>query len=342
MEPSRREFLKAALGLACTLGGCGTLGSASQGPVDLASFLPPGDVTGRRAPALLPYNASFVGHLRRIGGDSGIGSAGIDYAPTPGAATTLVCPAAAGMVIGERDSHNVSGMTLTIAHGLGWKTEYAHLDARFVGYGTGRVERGDVIAIMGASGTGATRGGTQGRLYHLHLNLYSPAFTPLYRALIVQPWPERTPGYRYLVDAEDFSLGGRATSLSYRRAADDDLDRRFGVTHDAAVRYCDELLDRLGDAEAARVKRRTEEERATEFAYNVDLRIWHLWQRLDGARHPFDPGQVARHRETLLMFITTLPRLTAPVVEAARGGDYRKRRATPMKVYENRREFGIR
>jgi murein DD-endopeptidase MepM/ murein hydrolase activator NlpD len=339
----RREFLRASVGLAATLCGCATSGVASQSTIDVDQHLRPGEVGGRGAAALLPYNATFVGHLRRIGGDSsGIGAAGIDYAPYPGAPQTLICPAAAGVVIGHRDSLNVSGMTLTIAHGLGWKTEYAHLQARFVGYGTGRVDRGDIIAIMGASGTGATRGGTQGPLYHVHLNLYGPAYTPLYRDFVVQPWPQRPRGYQYLVDAEDFSLAGRATALRYRRPEDDDLDRRFLRAHDAAVQYCDDLLDRLGDAEAAAARERDQWERATQLAYNVDLRIWLLWQRLGGTRHPFDAGQVARHRTALLEFITTMPRLTAPIVEGSRAAEYRRRSERPLKVYESQREFGTR
>jgi hypothetical protein len=310
--------------------------------IEIDSRLPPGEVAGRQTARLLPYNATFAGHLRRIGGDSGIGSAGIDYAPHPGAERTLISPVAAGVVIGHRDSLDVSGMTLTIAHGLGWKSEYAHLEARFVGYGSGRVERGDIIAIMGASGTGATRGETRGPLPHVHVNLIGPEFTPLYRGLVVQPWPQRNPGYHYLVDAEDFSLAGRATALPYRRRDDDALDLSFLRAHDEAVQYCDDLLDRLGDAEAAAAKQRSQWERATDFAYDVDLRIWLLWRRLEGTQHPFDAAQVARHRATLLTFITTMPRLTAPVVEAPRVGEYRRRRETPLKVYDNRREFGTR
>ncbi len=231
MERGRREFLKTAVGLVATLAGCATADVALRDSIEIDSRLPPGDVAGRQTARLFPFNATFAGHLRRIGGDSsGIGSAGIDYAPHPGAERTLISPVAAGVVIGHRDSHDISGMILTIAHGLGWKSEYAHLEARFVGYGNGRVERGDIIAIMGASGTGATRGGTQGPLPHVHLNLVGPAFTR--------------------------SIEGS---------------------------WC-----------------------------------------------------------ALLTFITTMPRLTAPVVEGARVAEYRGRRETPLKVYDNRREFGTR
>jgi len=66
------------------------------------------------------------------------------------------------------------------------------------------------------------------------------------------------------------------------------------------------------------------------------------WQRLAGARHPFDPEQAARHRGILQELITTVPRLTAPIVEAVRIADYRVRRETPLKVYESHREFGTR
>ena len=84
MERGRRDFLKTALGLACAVSGCATAGESSRGLIDLTPRLIPG-VSGRQTPALPPFSASFAEHLRRISGDSsGIGSAGIDYAPHPG------------------------------------------------------------------------------------------------------------------------------------------------------------------------------------------------------------------------------------------------------------------
>src|SRR5262249_58864494 len=90
---------------------------------------------------------------------------------------TLVCPVAAGVAIGAHDDISTSGMALVIGHGLGWKTYYAHLQARFIGYRE-RVERRDVTAVMGASGTGASRGGGGGAR-HLHLTPRGAAWAPL-------------------------------------------------------------------------------------------------------------------------------------------------------------------
>ena len=336
----RRKFFEFGVGLASALSGC-----VSDPMRDTHGSRPPGPVipgaTERGTPPVLAFGSSFRDHIRRIGGDSsGIGNAGIDYAPHPGAERTLICPVAAGIVIGHRDSATISGMTITIAHGLGWKSEYAHLEARFVGYGTGRVSRGDIVAVMGASGTGAGRGGTRGPLRHTHLNLWAPAFTPLFQGIEIQPWPNNNPGYRYLVDAEAFSLGGSATGLPYRRPDDDALDHAFLQTHEAAVRYCDALLDTLGDADAAGAKERNRFERETEFAYNVDLRVWYLWQRLSGAQHPFNVATVGEHRHALRAFVNGVPQLGAPVVEPTRRSEYRMLRAQPIRVYQDQRDFG--
>ena len=173
MTHGRREFLQASAGLVALLSGCATSGVARDDTIDLDPHLRPGSVSGRRAAGLLPFNATFVGHLRRIGGDSsGIGIAGIDYAPEPSVPQTSICPALAGVVTGHQDSHNVSGMTVTVAHGLGWKTVYGHLAARFVGYGSGRIARGDVLAIMGAPVVEASRAGEYRTVRSTPLKVY--------------------------------------------------------------------------------------------------------------------------------------------------------------------------
>ena len=127
---TRRAFLG---GIGAAVAGCATT-SGPVGPLDLAPRLTPLVADRSRAP-YLPHGASFFDHVNRVGVGSAGGAsvAGIDYAPLPSSIETLICPPARGLVIGQRDAHTVSGMTLMIAHGLGWKTEYGHLESRFVG-----------------------------------------------------------------------------------------------------------------------------------------------------------------------------------------------------------------
>jgi hypothetical protein len=62
----RREFLRASAGLAAILAGCAPSGAARGDTLDLDPHLVPGAVSGRRAAGLLPFNATFAGHLRRL------------------------------------------------------------------------------------------------------------------------------------------------------------------------------------------------------------------------------------------------------------------------------------
>jgi Peptidase family M23 len=245
-----------------------------------------------------------------------------------------VCPVAAGVVIGAHDNISASGMTLVIGHGLGWKTLYAHLQARFIGYRE-RVERRDVTAVMGASGTGASRGGV-GVARHLHLTLLGPAWAPLFARTSRQDRPANNLGWRHILDPEEFSLGGRNAFLPYSRSDDAAYDRAFATLHDEAVRVTDDLLDRIGDADAVRTKTREQFERDTHFDYHVDQRIWFLWQRLERSPHPFTDDDARTHRATLLRFMSGTPRFTAPIVEPARRSEYRVRRVQPMKTYDAR------
>jgi hypothetical protein len=275
---------------------------------------------------------TFAGHKRE---GPGRGRAGIDYGLLPGEAETEICPVAAGVVIASRDAEGGAGMVLYVAHGLGWKSEYAHLKARFVRY-RDHVNRRELIALMGASGSGATRGGI-GVAHHLHLSLFGPAFTPLLTGVDVQHWPTARPGWQYVLDPEEFSVGGRDSFLLFSRSEDFLAhDFSFRDTHGAAVDFCDRLLSRLGDAEALKAMSRERWETETAFAYNVDQRIWFLWQRLDTGPHPFSPSEVEEYRATLQRFMGTVPRLTAPIVEPARRNEYTRRRTQPLAVYKGR------
>jgi hypothetical protein len=322
---SRRSFTWLALvGL-----GSGCAGS-SRGLIDLGPAFAT-RVTGRGFPPYLDVgSSSFPDHVRR----PELSLGGIDYGPVAVREDTLVAPAAAGTVIKAVDNQTYGGMGITVGHGLGWKTDYAHLQARYVGYRE-RLERRDVFAVMGATGLGASRGGL-GVARHLHLTLYGPAWTPLYAGASLQTHPRTRPTWRYVLDPEEFSLAGRNSYLPYSRGDDASHDTAFLALHADAVRAVDVLLDRLGYAAAAEAKLRTRFERETQFDYEIDQRLWFVWTRLGGDAHPFSATEVGEHRATLLRFMSATPRFTAPIVEPGRRAEYRMRRPSPMKVYDGR------
>src|SRR5262249_54105633 len=58
--------------------------------------------------------------------------------------------------------------------------------------------------------------------------------------------------------------------------------------------------------------------------------------RLERGPHPFTEDDAHAHRATLLRFMSTVPRFTAPIVEPTRRGEYHVLRTQPVKVYEDR------
>jgi murein DD-endopeptidase MepM/ murein hydrolase activator NlpD len=267
---SRRRFLR--LGVIGALApACASMRSGPHADRDYPPYL---------SSAWGPATSTFAGH-RGPGG----GRAGVDYGRVWGQPETEICPAAAGVVSALDDDHPTGGLMLYVSHGLGWRTEYAHLKSRFARVGD-RVERRDVIGLMGASGRGASRGEI-GVATHLHLSLLGPAFTPLLRGVDLQHWPDAAPGFQYVLDPEQFSIGGRNAFLLYSRPEDAErYDRPFREAHDAAVAY-------VGSAHAA----------------DVDRRLWSLWQR---------PDLAGAERTTLRTFMEARPRLTAPIVDPKR------------------------
>jgi murein DD-endopeptidase MepM/ murein hydrolase activator NlpD len=337
---SRRHFLRftGTAGLCVAAGLAAPLRSARSGnleadrtAIDLSRRSARSADAGRSRPSYLHGN-DYAQHVNRPQMEYNLG--GVDYAPASGpAGETEVCPVAAGAVTGAVDDEPMGGMYLTIAHGLGWKTEYNHLRARYVGHPDTLVRR-EVIGIMGRSGRGATRPGFVE--VHLHLSLFGPVYSPLFRGVAVQVErrrPNWIPRWGYVLDPEEFSLAGAPARLPYSREADAQADEAFLAKHADAVEFCDGLLDRMGDAEAAAAKQREAWEVRCAFDGHVDERIWYLWQRFRSGRHPFSPGQVSEHRATLLDFMGTVPRLTAPIVESAQRQTYRLPHPAPLKVY---------
>ena len=327
MEPpgfDRRRFTWLALAGLAT--GCA---AGTGGLIELDPWPAPRG-KGRAFPGYFDSGtSSFRDHIQR----EALSFGGIDYAPTAGE-DTLITPVAAGTVITVFDVSAYGGMTITVAHGLGWKTLYAHLQARFVDVRE-RVDRRQVMAIMGATGLGATRGGL-GVARHLHLSLFGPAWAPHLAGVMVQRHRTERPTSQFVLDPEEFSLSGRSEYLPYSRAEDSAHDDAFLKLHAEAVTVADELLDRLGDADAARVKARSRFERITQFDFDVDQRLWFLWTRLEGAAHPFGADQARERRAALRRFMSATPRFTAPIVEADRRAEYRRRRPAPLKVYDGR------
>jgi hypothetical protein len=252
----------------------------------------------------------------------------VDYAPAAVAAETFICPAAGGVVYDQADAGSFTGMYLLVVHGLGWKTLYAHLSARYVSVGD-RVERCGVMAIMGRSGKGATRPGVMAT--HLHLTLFGPRCAARYQDVAVQVLNvPPAPVLKYALDPEEFSLAGKSTPLPYPREEDARHDVAFLATHLSAVAECDALLRSLGDREAEMVWLRDASETAAGFDDKVDDRLWYLWRRLETNAHPFGPRQAAAYQARLAGFMLTVPRLTAPIVQPGREHEYRLLRPRPL------------
>lgn len=312
-----RGLLAFAGAVTSSVVGCTT--GASR--IDLAPQLTPTVEASRSHPPLLANSATFLNHINR-GAGSGANLGGVDYAPVPGEAETDVCPVAAGVVINSVERSFGGGTFVTIAHGLGWKSEYSHLERRFVRY-RDRVDRRDVVARMGSSGWGAARG-VMGVVVHTHLTLWGPVYTPLFRGVTVQDWPQGNRGFRHALDPEPFSLGGRRAPLLYSRAEDAALDERFRQAHLEAVALADMVIDQIGDTEATQSRERTRSEREVGFDYHVDQRLWWLWQRLATGRHPFASAESSSYQARLAALMSTVPRLTAPIVEPARRTEYHR------------------
>jgi murein DD-endopeptidase MepM/ murein hydrolase activator NlpD len=275
----------------------------------------------RPHPAYFTLNGSstFAGHTHR--GD-GYTRGGIDYAPLETPGETLVCPIANGLVTGTNDHASDAGMFISVAHGLGWKTEYAHLAARYVSY-RDPVLRREAVGVMGRSGLGASRPQLNTTRPHLHVTLYGPAYLQLFHDVHVQHWSDDNPGWQLLVDAEQFSAAGPGRPLPYSRRGDARWDDTFLTQHHRAVKLCDDLLAWFPGPEAAQVKSRSRNEQETGFDWRVDERMWFLWQRLDAGRHPFGPEEAETHKRALLELMMTPPRFTAPIVEMERHQEYK-------------------
>ncbi len=332
---NRRHFLRLSgaglAGFVLPLGRAPLAAEAPGGkkPLDVTTALRRRGTGSRPAPAYLREN-NYAQHVNRTGAGREYDLGGIDYAPVQWFKATEICPVAAGAITAHRDDVKYGGMVLTVAHGLGWRTEYAHLDARYKAYPE-RVTRREVIAIMGRAGQGATRSGVMET--HLHLTLYGPIYSPLFAGIAIQERPKSRLRWRYVLDPEEFSLDGQHARLPYNREEDTQRDDSFLAKHRAAVTFCTTLLERINDLDSQMAAKREPWELATGLDAHVDERLWFVWQRLQTGPHPFSEEEVTEYRATLMDFMTTVPWFTAPIVEPERRGEYRCDRATPLKVY---------
>jgi murein DD-endopeptidase MepM/ murein hydrolase activator NlpD len=334
MITRRRMLIWGGRALLAVGGGLGLSGCATPrvpraaNPISLGSLLASKLAGERDHPARSdPRSASYAQHVARPSFNEG----GVDYRPARLIGDTAISAVADGVVIGCADNARYAGMSVAIAHGLGWKSEYAHLQARHVRVGD-RVQRREVIAVMGRSGRGANRSGVVEP--HLHLTLRGPLYSPLFADIAMQEQREEpTPAFRYVLDPEEFSLAGKGAQLPYPEQEDSQYDQAFRHMHLAAVAECDALLDRLSDLEGQLVRLRHPAETAMQFDCNVDYRIAYLRQRLAAGNHPFDPAHAAAYHARLIEFMRTVPRLTAPVVAPDRRREYRLRRPNPVKTF---------
>jgi murein DD-endopeptidase MepM/ murein hydrolase activator NlpD len=108
--------------------------------------------------------SSFYGPRKKPNGQWGF-HRGIDMAAVKG---TPVKAAAGGVVVEARYAQGY-GKTVVVAHNAKYKTRYAHLNSILVKVGQ-KVERGDRVGRVGA--TGFVRSKRGGDASHLHLEVY--------------------------------------------------------------------------------------------------------------------------------------------------------------------------
>jgi murein DD-endopeptidase MepM/ murein hydrolase activator NlpD len=315
VEPylTRREFARRSArwmaGVAAALGGCAA--PRPVGPaLDLSPELtrPGTPLTGRTFPRIF-HGGTFAEHRRR---PEYRALAGIDYAPA-GAETEIV-PVAAGVVYGYF-SHPMGGNAVVVHHGLGFVSQYFHLQERTVALGD-LVTRDTVVGLMGATGSGAR---TVGK--HVHLTVLAPFYAAHLQLDDVQYFEANDTVSSYVVDPEEFSVLGRHRALPLARREDAALDERFRVDLREARIEVDRLLRLF-----PRIQRTRFSERfgalVTRVGSRVDLTLDRdaadLYQSVasdsPGARDA-DPDRI---RASLARIMALTPRFTAPVKDGDR------------------------
>ena len=179
---------------------------------------------------------NFTEHKNRL---DYTGAAGIDYAPL--SAETEIIPIAAGVVVTHNPFNSFGGNSVVIYHGLGYYSYYRHLRENSVRVkATNNVSRDSVIALMGATGSGAKG------ITHLHLTFRGPWFASLFKLDNYQEKSQYDGGdgvaSPWFLDADEFSAMGRHKRLYYPLPQDQQLDQDFALTSQKARKFLDEIF----------------------------------------------------------------------------------------------------
>jgi hypothetical protein len=210
------------------------------------------------------------------------------------------------------------GNTISIAHGMGYKTSYGHLDQIFaVMYQF--IKRGQPIGRGGSTGSGA-------RAYtHTHLTLYGPDYTPFLKGLNFQDIGNTTyfNSWRYPVDPELFSA--LAGCLAHPKS-DIDLGTSLIERAKAAQGNVYQMIERL---DRGRLLPSEKEELGTLLRHDtfadvfwsskgidihLDRKVTFLYMQLNKKDPPFAEANVVLDDLVRLMKMM-VPVLTAPVAK---------------------------
>jgi len=158
---------------------------------------------------------------------------GIDYKVRSSPPYTEIVPCASGWVWDTGWDHD-AGEYITVTHGLGYYTMYAHLKERFVTEGA-PVERDRVMALGGNTGRNA-RG-----IWHLHLGLLVPDYA----------WHEdylSPGGGKRWADPDMFSESGRRLEIWKGNALDLEFQREVRAAAATVESLWESLIARGSEA----------------------------------------------------------------------------------------------
>jgi len=333
-NPSRRRFLEntsiAILGLASSSAHAldSYFGSTVEGRdkyvADISSLLKNDLKEKRNIPQLLmglygdsDKRADYDQHVYRGAGrpDSG----GLDFGPV--ADIPEIVPAASGHILRTVDDNPGSGMFVLVQHPFGYSTSYHHLSARYEipNRPQAKVERNNVIAVMGSSGSNARR-------IHLHLSLWGPAYTKYLSGIKVQErYSTSLNLHLYNLDPEQFSIAGKGSELPYQRLDDKLYDENSWKRHFDAQNYLKEVLNEFPKAQVEIKK--SPSQRRLERALNIrtiDREIEFILSAISLGKYKslFSKNDEEKILKVLRGYMQEVPRLTAPIKEREKEENY--------------------
>lgn len=332
-DPWRRKFLvillnSGAVGTVLWIGGCApALFSRDYRPktkhsIHLTDLLKNELTDQRETPGLLRSHGrsarrtDFEEHRMRPA-HPGADHPGLDIAPV--ADPTVIVPAAAGYsyfyIIG------MGNKVIHLMHPFGYRTEYSHLETVY--RRNRKVERKDELGIMGKTGR-ATR-------VHLHFELHGPAYSHYLSGIKVFQSSMRF----YVLDPEEFSLAGQKESLPYQRPVEKKTDDFLWEKHFEAQKWLARIIKEFPTTEVRNVMRAGgDQDIEAEIRINADHGVRPIDKEINfiyGAfseethRGLFSKNDEDKILATLRGYMRMVPRLTAPIQDPKRPGDYRGR-----------------